>query len=135
MSANLFCLVFLTLEFLFAAFPLQHPQYVSILFIWCKITQYFLTKFFIAFNFIVLSYLNSIVNNLIVILSIRVFFVNWIHHCLMYLNISFIRRVTRNFLGQGMTKDDRNQDIFSEYYGNVFQFPKEGRGDLPPPTL
>ena len=82
-SINLFCLVFLTLEFLFAVFFLQQIQDASIV---TYNQSIFITINFIIFDFLILSDLNSNPNNLVKILLIRVFLVD----SLMYLNISLI---------------------------------------------
>ena len=52
-SINLFYLVFLTLEFLFAVYFLQPMQYISIVI--HNQAIFFLTIKFIAFDFIILS--------------------------------------------------------------------------------
>ena len=81
LSINMFCLVFLTLEFSFAVFFLQSTKYISIN--------------FVAYLFIVLSNLKSNRNNLVKIVFIRVFLVD----CPICLNISLIAlKISKCFL-------------------------------------
>ena len=96
-SINLFCLILLTLEFLFAVLFFTtdtihlHCFYVIQNQTTLLITrQYFFTIHFIGFDFIVLSDLSSNPNNIIEILFISVFLANWLDYCLMYLNFSLI---------------------------------------------
>ena len=79
-TINLFCLVFLTLEFSFTVFFYNLHNTFPLLFI---ISQYFLTINFIAFDLIILFDLNSNPNNLVEILFTRALLVD----CLMCLNI------------------------------------------------
>ena len=69
-SINLFCLVFLTLEFSFAVFFYNWHNTFPLLLI---IRQYFLTINFIVSDFIIIPELNLNPYNLVEILSIRVF--------------------------------------------------------------
>ena len=96
-SINLFCLVLLTLELLLQVFFYNSRSTFPLLLLYkVKSTdfihngKYFLTIYFITFNFIVLSDLNSKPNNLIEYLSINDFLVNQLDDCSMCINISVI---------------------------------------------
>ena len=85
LSINMFCLVFLKLEFSFAVFFLQSTKYIPIN--------------FVAYLFIVLSNLKSNRNNLVKIVFIRVFLVD----CSICINISLIAlKISKFFLSESI---------------------------------